>query len=125
MTNTKITDVEVIERRYPIVVRKFGIRAGSGGEGKWRGGDGVERVFEFKENGIIASIVSERRVFSPYGLEGGQPGTRGVNILRRKREDKECEDIYIGGKNSVEVGKGDQLVILTPGGGGYGMKSES
>ena len=83
MTNTKITDVEVIERRYPIVVRKFGLREGSGGEGQWKGGDGVERVFEFKEDGIVASIVSERRVFAPYGMEGGAPGKKGGNILRK------------------------------------------
>ena len=120
MTNTKITDVEVIERRYPVIVRKFKIREGSGGEGHWRGGDGVERVFEYKVDGIMASIVSERRVFSPYGLEGGKPGKKGVNILRKKKEGNKCDDIYIGGKNSVEIGKGDQLVILTPGGGGYG-----
>jgi 5-oxoprolinase (ATP-hydrolysing) len=80
MTNTRITDPEVIELRYPVVVRKFLLNKGSGGRGKFTGGDGVIREIEFLTN-IEVGILSERRVNEPYGLFGGQPGKRGKNLI--------------------------------------------
>ena len=79
MTNTRITDPEVFEARFPVILRKFAIRQNSGGEGQFRGGDGVEREFEFKER-LHVSILSERRVYHPKGLFGGGDGQRGLNL---------------------------------------------
>ncbi len=86
MTNTRITDAEVLERRYPVVLRAFALRRGSGGAGRRRGGAGVVRVLEFRVR-VAASILSERRVFRPYGRHGGRAGARGVNwwVRRVKR----------------------------------------
>ncbi len=86
MTNTRITDAEVLERRYPVVLRAFALRRGSGGAGRWRGGDGVVRALEFRVR-VAASILSERRVFRPYGRHGGRAGARGANwwVRRVKR----------------------------------------
>lgn len=125
MTNTKMTDVEVFEKRYPVILREFGIREGSGGSGKFHGGNGAVRDIEFRIP-LKASILSERRVNAPYGLLGGEPGARGLNLLVRKVFDKngkfvEEKTINIGGKNTVSVEKGDRIVLLTPGGGGYGL----
>lgn len=82
MTNTRITDPEIFERRYPVVLRQFSLRAGSGGLGKFKGGDGVARVIEFTKP-LTVSILSERRALAPYGLFGGHNGATGVNILIR------------------------------------------
>eukprot|EP00981_Chlorochromonas_danica_P003519 scaffold659_cov192-Ochromonas_danica.AAC.32 len=116
MTNTRITDVEILERRYPVIVRQFSIRQGSGGEGRFRGGDGVVRELEFTKP-LTVSILSERRAFQPYGLYGGQPGARGLNLLFLRSADRL---VSLGGKNTVSVLSGDRLTIYTPGGGGYG-----
>jgi 5-oxoprolinase (ATP-hydrolysing) len=116
MTNTRATDVEVFERRYPIVVREFHLRDGSGGSGRWRGGDGIVRSLEFRQP-LTASILSERRALAPFGLEGGGCGARGLNLLTRKSNG---HVINIGGKISLPVCAGDILTINTPGGGGFG-----
>jgi len=116
MTNTRITDPEILERRYPVVLNKFGLRANSGGKGAFDGGDGVIREIEFRKD-LTASILSERRSFQPYGLAGGQPGARGQNLLTFAADQR---TINLGGKNAVKVSKGDKLKILSPGGGGYG-----
>jgi len=113
MTNTKITDVEVIERRYPVKIEEFSIRKNSGGDGKFRGGDGVKRVYEFLEN-VEVSLLTERRVFAPYGLKGGKEAKKGKNLLIRDNK-----TYHLEGKTSFEAKKGDKLVILTPGGGGW------
>lgn len=115
MSNTRITDAEILERRYPILLREFSIRQGSGGLGKHRGGDGVIRDIEFLRP-MSAAILSERRVFEPYGLDGGRPGQRGRNLLIRK----DGRIISLGGKNEVLVEPGDRIRLETPGGGGYG-----
>jgi 5-oxoprolinase (ATP-hydrolysing) len=115
MSNTRITDAEILERRYPLLLREFSIRAGSGGAGRHRGGDGVVREIEFLQP-MNAAILSERRVFPPYGLEGGAPGATGRNLLLRK----DGRSIWLGGKNEVRVEPGDRIRIETPGGGGYG-----
>lgn len=116
MTNTRITDPESLERRYPVVLRQFSFRDGSGGKGAYQGGDGVIRDVEFRI-AMSASILSERRSFSPYGMQGGSDGQRGRNIWIAK---KSGLHVSIGGKNSVNVEPGDRMVIETPGGGGYG-----
>ncbi|KAJ6396441.1 hypothetical protein OIU77_021470 [Salix suchowensis] len=115
MTNTRMTDPEIFEQRYPVLLHKFGLRENSGGSGLHKGGDGLVREIEFRRP-VIVSILSERRVLAPKGLKGGKDGARGANYLitRDKRR------IYLGGKNTVEVQAGEILEILTPGGGGWG-----
>ncbi|KAL1863104.1 hypothetical protein Daus18300_008096 [Diaporthe australafricana] len=116
MTNTRITDPESLERRYPVVLHRFCLRAGSGGEGAFRGGEGVVRDVGFRVP-MSASILSERRSFAPYGMRGGGEGARGRNTWVQKAG----RHINIGGKNSILVDAGDRLVIETPGGGGFGI----
>lgn len=133
MTNTRITDAEVFERRYPVILREFGLREGSAGEGQHRGGEGVVRDIEFRIP-VTVSILSERRVFKPYGLEGGGDGGRGVNLWVRRVEkgSKHSDDaagaeyinVSLGGKNTAEMRPGERIIVMTPGGGGWGKKGE-
>lgn len=125
MTNTRITDAEVFERRYPVILREFSIREGSGGAGKFRGGDGVIRDIEFRIP-VQVSILSERRVFHPYGLNGGQDAECGVNTWMRKDEAAEAgvRVINLGGKNTAKMKPGERIIINTPGGGGWGVPEE-
>jgi N-methylhydantoinase B/oxoprolinase/acetone carboxylase alpha subunit len=114
MTNSWNTPVEAFEHLYPLRVRAYRIRSGSGGAGKHRGGDGIVREYEFL-TGADVTILSDRRERGPYGLLGGKPGARGKNSLAgRKRT------LSIPGKSRFEVKPGDVLRIETPGGGGYG-----
>lgn len=115
MTNTRIADPESLERRYPVVLRRFCLREGSAGQGAFKGGEGVIRDVESRLP-MAASILSERRSFAPYGMDGGEYGGRGRNswVPTSGRQ------VSIGGKNSMELGKGDRIDIETPGGGGYG-----
>lgn len=115
MTNTRMTDPEIFEQRYPVLLHRFGLREKSGGAGVHRGGDGIVREIEFRRP-VVVSILSERRVHAPRGLKGGKDGARGANYLITKDRRK----VYLGGKNTVEVEAGDILQILTPGGGGWG-----
>lgn len=121
MTNTRIGDVEIVERRFPVIVRRFGVRQGSGGGGQYHGGDGVERILEFRRP-LTVSILSERRALQPYGMSGGQPAQRGVNLLTFAADGR---TVSLGGKSTVTVAAGDRLTILTPGGGGWGVPSTS
>ncbi|KFA53892.1 hypothetical protein S40293_08265 [Stachybotrys chartarum IBT 40293] len=141
MTNTRITDSEIFERRYPVILREFSIRTGSGGQGQHRGGDGVIRDIEFRIP-LQVSILSERRVHRPYGLKGGEPGKAGLNIWVRNIEVKTKEasarqihnhdtagdaqyeerQINLGAKNSAPMKAGDRIIICTPGGGGWGPR---
>jgi 5-oxoprolinase (ATP-hydrolysing) len=117
MTNTRLTDPEVIERRYPVRVHEFRIRRGSGGAGEHRGGDGVVRRLEFLRS-LTVSMLSERReAFAPFGLNGGHDGSKGRNTLQRAAS-AQIEEL--GGKFAIEVQPGDVLTIETPGGGGFG-----
>lgn len=105
MTNTRITDAEVFERRYPVVLREFSLRSNSGGRGEYHGGEGVVRDIEFRIP-VQVSILSERRVFHPYGLQGGGEGACGVNLwVRRRREGhKRADDMDLTrGKPSGEA----------------------
>lgn len=115
MTNTRMTDPEIFEQRYPVLLHRFGLRENSGGDGIHRGGDGIVREIEFRRP-VVVSILSERRVHAPRGLKGGRNGARGANYLITKDKRK----VYLGGKNTVEVQSGEILQILTPGGGGWG-----
>ncbi|KAM6412713.1 LOW QUALITY PROTEIN: 5-oxoprolinase [Pluvialis apricaria] len=115
MTNTRITDPEVLELRYPVVLRRFELRRGSGGAGRFRGGDGVTRELLFRRATTL-SVLSERRALRPYGLRGGSPGAPGLNLLLRR----DGRTINLGAKTSVPVEPGDVFHLQTPGGGGFG-----
>jgi 5-oxoprolinase (ATP-hydrolysing) len=115
MTNTRITDPEILERRYPVLLREFALRRGSGGAGRHRGGDGLIRDVEFLDE-LQMAILSERRVYAPYGLEGGRDGRRGENIFIRR----DGRRLNLGSKNEIRAQPGDRFRILTPGGGGFG-----
>jgi len=115
MTNTRITDPEVLEKRYPVLLHEFSIRKNSGGKGKFSGGDGLIREIEFLEP-LTVTILSERRVFAPYGLNGGQPGAKGQNL----KIAKDGTETDLGGKNQFDAKPGDRIRILTPGAGGAG-----
>ncbi len=115
MTNTRITDPEILERLYPVILREFSIRRGSGGQRLFNGGDGLVRDVEFIEPLNIA-ILSERRVFAPYGLEGGKPGKKGINLFIKK----DGTSISMGAKNEIMAQPGDRFRIMSPGGGGFG-----
>lgn len=119
-TNTRITDAELFEKRYPVILHEFSIRDGSGGEGLHTGGDGVTRDIEFTYDNLEVSCLMERRSLAPFGLLGGKSGARGKNVWMRKKSDNEFNRIYLGGKTTVKVGKGDRVIIMTPGGGGFG-----
>ena len=114
MTNTLNTPVEALEPSIPVRVVAYGLRENSGGTGKFRGGDGIRRVYEFLSPATV-TINSERRLRAPYGLSGGGVGRRGVNTLVRDGKAK-----VIGGKATFVAQVGDLLVIETPGGGGWG-----
>ena len=115
MTNTRITDPEILERRYPVMLCEFSIRKNSGGSGKFKGGDGLVREIEFLEP-LNAAILSERRVHRPYGLNGGESGKCGRNLFFRK----DGSTLFLGGKNEIRAEAGERIRIETPGGGGYG-----
>jgi len=116
MTNSRLTDPEVLERRFPVRLREFSLRAGSGGAGEFRGGDGLVREIEFCEP-MTAAVLSNRRRVPPFGLAGGHPGAPGVNRLLRG--DGTSETLSATAEFAVDAG--DRLRIETPGGGGYGM----
>jgi 5-oxoprolinase (ATP-hydrolysing) len=115
MTNTRLTDPEVLEARYPVRLRRFAIRRGSGGAGHQRGGDGVVREIEFLEP-LEISLLTQRRARPPYGIAGGRSGANGRNSLIRADGSEE----QLGSSASVVAQPGDVLRIETPGGGGYG-----
>ncbi len=117
MTNTRLTDPEVIERRYPVRLHEFSIRRGSGGAGRHRGGDGIIRRIEFLRKLQVSLLTERRGPYPPFGLQGGEPGKLGVNSRQRAgREESE----NLGGKVQLEVARGDILTIESPGGGGFG-----
>jgi 5-oxoprolinase (ATP-hydrolysing) len=116
MTNTRMTDPEVLELRYPVRLERFAIRHNSGGNGRWCGGDGALRRIRFLEP-MTAVIVSSRRNVAPFGLEGGGDGAVGQQWVERADGGKET----LSGTDSAELAVGDVFVIETPGGGGYGI----
>jgi N-methylhydantoinase B len=112
MTNTRNTPIEVLEMRYPLRVKRYGIRAGSGGAGQSVGGEGLVREYEFLSPAQF-TLLTERRRHSPWGVQEGAAGKPGENRLNGKRLPPKC---------SHHVESGDRLLIETPGGGGYGPK---
>ncbi len=116
MTNTRITDVEVLEQNFPVVLREFSVRRGSGGAGRWGGGRVVRRVFQFGSR-LQVSLLAQRRSTVPFGLAGGGPGTSGVSLLRRAGS---REEEMLSGSFEETLEDGDVLAIETPGAGGYG-----
>lgn len=119
MTNTRLTDVEVFELRFPVRLRRFGIRRGSGGAGQYRGGDGIVREIEFLKSLDVSLLTQRRGPYAPYGLMGGQPGQVGENILLRKGQPMSP----LSNTTSTQVQPGDVLIIRTPGGGGWGPET--
>jgi 5-oxoprolinase (ATP-hydrolysing) len=120
MTNSRLTDPEVLEWRFPVVLEAFSIRRGSGGAGRHRGGDGVVRRIRFLEP-MTATILSNRRRTPPFGAAGGRPGRPGANRVLRA-DGTVCP---LDGCASVEMGPGDRFEIETPGGGGYGAPEDA
>jgi 5-oxoprolinase (ATP-hydrolysing) len=116
MTNTRLTDPEIFERRFPASVEEFAIRRNSGGSGKHRGGDGVVRRLKFLRPLTLSVLAQRRGPHPPYGTAGGQPGATGRNLLVRS----DGTQIELPGITQIQVDPGDTLTIKTPGGGGYG-----
>ncbi len=114
MTNTMNTPIEALEHAYPLKVVRYAVRRGSGGAGRFRGGDGIHRDLEFLCPATV-TVISERREIPPYGLAGGTPGAPGENRLVR-----DGKETPLPGKFSIPVSPGDRLLVATPGGGGYG-----
>ncbi|KAG5297667.1 5-oxoprolinase [Histoplasma ohiense] len=123
MTNTHISDSEVFERRHPVLIREFCLRPGSGGNGQHRGGDGVIRDIDFRIR-VQVSILSERRVYHPHGLNGGEDGQCVLNIWMRRTPIRghpgkwNVKEINPGAKNTVKIYPGDRIVVKTLGRGG-------
>ncbi|MFD3825202.1 hydantoinase B/oxoprolinase family protein [Streptomyces sp. NPDC058625] len=115
MTNSRLTDPEVLEWRLPVRVDAFAVRSGSGGAGRWRGGDGAVRRIRFLEPMTVSTLSQHRRV-PPYGMAGGAPGAPGANRIDRA----DGSVTTLDGSDSADVHPGDVLVVETPGGGGYG-----
>jgi len=115
MTNTRITDPEIMEHRYPVRLVCFSLRQGSGGHGTFSGGEGVYREIEFLER-VHLSILSQHRKEAPYGLEGGNPGSCGRQWIVRREGEKET----LEGMDEAEMYPGDRIIVETPGGGGFG-----
>jgi 5-oxoprolinase (ATP-hydrolysing) len=115
MTNTRLTDPEILELRYPVLLEEFKIRRGSGGKGKWSAGDGTERRIRFLER-MDCAILSSFRKVRPYGLEGGQPGECGENLVRRNSGQLE----RLQGADQTVLDPGEAVIIKTPTGGGFG-----
>lgn len=115
MTNTRITDAEVLERRYPLRVREFSVRRGSGGDGAHRGGDGAVRVIEALDD-VTATVLTQRRDQGPPGMEGGGDGAPGRQRVVRA----DGEEVVLKWAETVELCQGDRLIVETPGGGGWG-----
>jgi 5-oxoprolinase (ATP-hydrolysing) len=117
MTNSRLTDPEVLEQRYPVRLIRFAIRRGSGGAGRHSGGDGIVRSLEFLEP-MQAAILANRRRVPPFGLHGGAPGACGRNYVERANGQIE----ELGATAAIDLMPGDRVVIETPGGGGFGRR---
>jgi 5-oxoprolinase (ATP-hydrolysing) len=119
MTNSRLTDPEVLEWRYPVRLESFEIRRGSGGSGRHRGGDGTIRRVRFAET-MELNVISGHRRIPPYGLAGGEPGAVGINRVLRV----DGAMVELAGSDSIDLDPGDVFEIRTPGGGGYGHEAD-
>jgi 5-oxoprolinase (ATP-hydrolysing) len=115
MTNSRLTDPEVLEWRFPVRLEDFHIRQNSGGAGAWRGGNGVVRRLRFLEP-MTAAILSNHRIVPPYGMAGGAPGALGQTWVERA----DGQRVALASTDSIEMEAGDQIIVATPGGGGFG-----
>jgi len=115
MTNSRLTDPEILEAEYPVLVREFAVRRGSGGRGRQHGGDGTLRRLQFRAPFSGALLANHRRI-APFGVDGGDSGARGEAHIHRAAGQVET----LGATARFAVEPGDELSILTPGGGGYG-----
>jgi len=120
MTNTRITDPEVMELNYPVTLKSFSLRSESGGKGKWNGGDGIVRELVFKEQ-VSFTILSQHRNYAPFGMQGGGEGKKGTQYIIRSDGSKES----LNGIDKAELQAGDTVVVKTPGGGGWGKVIEN
>lgn len=121
MTNTRLTDPEVLEARYPVRLHRFGLRTGSGGCGRWNGGEGVIRELEFLEPVELSLLTSRRGPYAPFGLDGGQAGSLGYNTLVKTDGSR----VRLAGCCQLQMVGGERLEIETPGGGGWGCPGPS
>lgn len=119
MTNSRLTDTEVLEWRYPVLVESFSVRQNSGGGGKYKGGDGARRRIRFLEP-MSVSILAGRRSTVPFGIQGGQNALSGATTIERRDGSKES----LSYADSTSVQSGDVVVVETPGGGGYGAETD-
>ena len=117
MTNSRMTDPEVFEQNFPVIVESFSIRQDSGGAGKWHGGNGTVRKLRFTAP-VEAAILSNHRRIAPFGLAGGEDAKTGINRIIRADGSEET----LSGTATVKLNKGDTVVIETPGAGGYGKR---
>jgi 5-oxoprolinase (ATP-hydrolysing) len=120
MTNSRLTDPEVIELRFPVRIEEHSIRAGSGGAGRWRGGDGALRRVRFLQP-MAAAILAGHRVVPPYGMAGGADGEVGATWVERADGTRQT----LGYSEAVQMQAGDVFVVQTPSGGGYGRRRTS
>jgi 5-oxoprolinase (ATP-hydrolysing) len=120
MTNSRLTDPEVLEMRFPVRLESYEIREGSGGAGRWHGGDGGVRRVRFLEP-MTAAILSNNRLHAPFGLHAGEPGSTGENYVIRADGSR----VELGPQDSIELAAGDIFVVQTPGGGGYGPRDQA
>ena len=118
MTNTAITDPEVLELRYPVRLARFSVRRGSGGLGEHVGGDGLVRELEFRE-AVSLSVLSQHRGDGPYGVRGGESGAPGRQFVVRSNGER----LDLGAVDGCSLEPGDRFVLETPGGGGWGRDS--
>ena len=119
MTNTRLTDPEVLEQRFPVRLHQFSIRQDSGGAGKHRGGDGVRRCLEFLKPLKISLLTQRRGPYAPFGLSGGGAGALGCNWFVPAGDDDQRQ--RLPGQVQIDVQPGDFLIVETPGGGGWGL----
>ena len=117
MTNTRATDPEIFEHRYPVRLNRYAIRMNSGGAGKWNGGNGLIRDITFLEP-VSLSVLSQHRVVPPYGMDGGKPGKTGKNMVERRNGSTKV----LKWKDGTDLKKGDRFILKTPGGGGFGSQ---
>lgn len=123
MTNNRVSDLEILEKRYPVLVKQLAIRHGSGGGGAHPGGNGSIRSFEARAP-MTFSLSSERRTHRPYGMNGGGPGKSGRNLSLLHLQNGKKRWVNVGGKGVVKLQACEQLFVHTPGGGAWGSKDE-
>lgn len=119
MTNTRATDPEILEHRYPVVLNRYQVREGSGGAGKWKGGNGIIREMQFTQP-VSLSVLSQHRKVAPYGLNGGESGKPGKQLIIQNHSKRE-----LSWRDGTELGPGDIFILETPGGGGFGATEDS